>query len=175
MHKKPLFVKLVIIILFGAGFTIAVDCADIITGKQISITSGLKVFTIIYMALISVLSFVAGIGMWRGKKWGWWLGAFLYMYAVLWTIKSLIYLPWLFGYFVKPHNRNVYYYIKHGINLVVRVLIFIYFFKGSVTEYFVLQQQSKIKTLIILFVLGLIVVVGCYLFLYYYRSGTVPR
>lgn len=34
---------------------------------------------IIGMMIIAVVGIAAGIGMWRGKAWGWWCGAFYYV------------------------------------------------------------------------------------------------
>ena len=37
------------------------------------------------------------------------------------------------------------YYLKHGARIVVHLLIFLYFFKGNVREFFSLTEQKKWK------------------------------
>ena len=88
--------------------------------------------------------------MWLGKKWGWFLGAFYYAYSVVRNLNALIMIPGLLGS-VPPEELAEatrgpsYYYAKHGSRVVVHALIYLYFFKRNVRDYFCLSRHRKWK------------------------------
>ena len=45
------------------------------------------------LTFLGVLGVAAGIGMWRGKVWGWWLGAFYLTYSVARSANALFLMP----------------------------------------------------------------------------------
>lgn len=109
-------------------------------------TEGLREFGLApWFVLLSILFLFtiglgSGIGMLRGKKWGWYLGSFYYVYSVirnvtaLWTISALS--TELEGE-LDSMNRGVeYYYAKHILRVLLHSAIYLYFFRSNVRVFF---------------------------------------
>ena len=94
------------------------------------------------------LGWASGIGMWIGAKWGWHLGAFWYAYAIARNIGALLTIYGSAEMFEAEMSSSSsrgpeYYYIKHSGRLLISFLIYLYFFKDNVREYFGLENASK--------------------------------
>ena len=61
------------VVVLGSG-----GISESLSGTGLSWTS-LSAATVVYGAL----GIAAGIGMWRGKAWGWWLAAFTYVHGIV--------------------------------------------------------------------------------------------
>ncbi len=85
---------------------------------------------------LGVVALAAGIGMWRGKSWGWWLGAFYLMYSVARNISAIVTLPIIVGQFELPEAELAENYIKYAGRIVIHSLLVLYFFKANVEAYF---------------------------------------
>lgn len=108
---------------------------------------------IVSIILIFGLSVASGIGMWKGKKWGWYLGSFYYMYNMVRNANALVTIPLLMNSMSSDELENMsreplYYYIKHGSRVIVSLLLYLYFFKGNVREFFSLSEQKKWKPIL---------------------------
>ena len=53
----------------------------------------------IVIGFVLALACASGIGMWMGKKWGWFLGSFYYAYFIITNINALIMIPVIFETF----------------------------------------------------------------------------
>jgi hypothetical protein len=96
------------------------------------------------------LGCASGIGMWIGKKWGWFLGSFFYAYFIITNINTLIAIPTLMERFGNEAARDPsYYYLKYGLRLIIRILIYIYFFRAYVLTYFGLNGLKKWKPILV--------------------------
>ena len=100
------------------------------------------------IGFLSVLGLATGIAMWRGAKWGWYLGAFWYAYAIARDLSALFRIGDIISAFPAEQAANLrhdagFYYAKFGIQIVVSALIYLYFFKENVREYFGLQNAKK--------------------------------
>jgi hypothetical protein len=115
------------------------------------------------VAFLGVLALIAAVGMWRGKRWGWWLGAFYYSYSVARAAAGLA-----FVYFVveqldgdaAPTGADLFRAKAKLIGrIVVSSLLFLYFFKANVRDYFTLGQASRLKAagILIAATIGLVV------------------
>jgi hypothetical protein len=100
---------------------------------------------IIFLAFLGLES---GIEMWRGSKWGWYLGSFWYAYAISRNLNAL----WCVYRLSKvlpaeelPQESldPILYYAKYGIRLAISLLIYNYFFKPNVRSYFGLAESSE--------------------------------
>jgi len=103
--------------------------------------------------LIFGLAIASGIGMWKGRKWGWYLGSFSYMYSIVRNANALVTLPLLMNSIPPEDLANMdrdpsYYYVKHGSRVIVSFLVYLYFFKGNVREFFSLTEQKKWKPIL---------------------------
>lgn len=96
------------------------------------------------------LAIASGIGMWKGRKWGWYLGSLYYMYSVVRNANALITIPMLINSIPPEELAGArhgpsYYYVKHGGRVLVHFLLYLYFFKSNVREFFSLAEQKKWK------------------------------
>jgi hypothetical protein len=101
---------------------------------------------VLSVAFLAILYLVSGIGMWRGTRWGWWLGAFSYSYAVARAASGLLFVSGFSGGLEGLTDAD---YRKLGIKfsgrIVVSSLLFLYFFKSTVLAFFGLETLSKAK------------------------------
>lgn len=97
--------------------------------------------------LVGLSRIAAGIGMWTGKRWGWWLAAFTYLYALLTNTATALLMPALVETYGEP-TRGVWYTTAREVaDVVWGVVILIYWFRASVLDYFDLLDMSKVKAL----------------------------
>ncbi len=124
--------------------------------NEIGISSVLMYSSILFLGVISILS---AIGMWLGKSWGWWLGAFYYIYAIARYTNSIIVLNSLSDQLANSSRGSGYYFSRDIFRIITSGLIFIYFFKNNVREYFTLKNYSKIKSMGILVIITLALII----------------
>lgn len=109
---------------------------------------------IVGIVVLVALTLGSGIGMWIGAKWGWYLGSFYYVYSVIRSILAIYNTHLLFETLppdeVAAMPRGIeFYYFKFGFRAVVHALIYLYFFKVNVLEYFGLKEISRWKVVVI--------------------------
>ena len=114
------------------------------TLHTLGMTSGLMIFALMVLAIVSIAS---GIGMWIGVKWGWWLGAFYYIYSIFRNASAVLMVISMTNVLEVGSREPEYYLIKHSGRIVLHFLIFLYFFKGNVLEFFHLEGLSKPKAI----------------------------
>ena len=88
--------------------------------------------------------------MWKGKRWGWYLGSFYYLYSVVLNANALITVPILMRSMSAQDIADMsrtpsYYVVKHSVRLVVHFLLYLYFFRMNVREFFSLSNDPKWK------------------------------
>jgi hypothetical protein len=108
------------------------------------------VLLVIGSAFLALIGIGAAVGMWLGRKWGWWLGAFYYVYGVARNASALLTLGALDHDLESSARGPEYYYFKHVGRIIVHLLILLYFFKGNVMAYFGLSELSKWKAVSIM-------------------------
>ncbi len=97
--------------------------------------------------LLGLMHFAAGIGMWTGKRWGWWLAAFSYLYAVMSDIGTVLLMPDLFTTVDEPIGGIGFAVARLFGAIIGAVLIFVYWFRETVLDYFDLLDLPKVKAL----------------------------
>jgi hypothetical protein len=105
---------------------------------------------IVGVLFLTALAIASAVGMWTGARWGWWLAAFYYMYGVFRNATALYTVAAMSGLLEDSSRGPEYYFVKHAIRLVVSLLLFCYFFKTNVLEFFGLADLSKATTIAIL-------------------------
>lgn len=104
-----------------------------------------------YVALsllfLGSLSVAAGVGMWRGTKWGWWLAAFFFAYAIYRNVNVLVTLPTILDQLVGETGSPRSYYIKHGGRVFLNAGLLYCMFQDEVLRYFGLRGIHKGKAL----------------------------
>lgn len=106
------------------------------------------VLLLVGIVFLLVLTGASGIGMWTGRRWGWFLGAFYYAYGIVRNLNALIAIPRLLGALSPEDPAGVahgdgFYYMKYGARVVVYALLYLYFFRANVRAHFGLQRKSK--------------------------------
>jgi len=136
--KRPSGISfLAVLYILGAILVLGMQIA--LGGKTIqSLTTmgSTGIYAFIMIAILSVLQLVAGIGMWTGKKWGWWLGALYLFLAVARAIDSLIAIPFVMKQFGPPEPGLAIYSIKFIGRAILYSFIIRYFFTEKVEAYF---------------------------------------
>lgn len=134
MNKRPLLISFFSISVILGGILLFV--CQIFWGNLLSqamefieIPSDLMVVSFLFLG---ILSLIAGIGAWKGKKWGWWIGIFYFIYAIARNTNTL------FLIFYLPVNSEQFtkYFIKSQIRIIFNCLWVFYFFKSNVMNYF---------------------------------------
>ena len=115
--------------------------------RTIGIPPALLIVAVIFLAALTIAS---GVGMWIGTKWGWWLAAFYYVYSIFRNASALLTIAAMAEQLQVSARGPEYYMIKHGGRIVVHFLLFMYFFKGNVLQFFRLEALSKPKAIGIL-------------------------
>lgn len=105
------------------------------------------------VALLLGLSLAAGIGMWKGRKWGWYFGSFYFLYGIARNVNALFLISGMAD-LISSEGGNMprdpsFYYVKHGVRSIFSFLIFLYFFKGNVRDFFGLTGQKKWKPVLV--------------------------
>ncbi len=115
--------------------------------RAIGISPVLLIIGAMFLALLSIAS---GVGMWMGTKWGWWLASFYYIDSICRNGSALFTVIAIADQLEGGNRGPEYYMIKHGGRIIIHFLLFLYFFKGNVLEFFGLQTLSKVRAVGIL-------------------------
>ncbi len=103
---------------------------------------------------VSALSLASGIGLWLGKRWGWWLTAFYYVWGALGAVAQLLFVLWRVEFdpelivLMLPGNL---------VRFAVHALIVLYLFKGTVRSFFRLKSLRMATALTLLAAVAFIV------------------
>jgi len=142
MKKRPILVSILAVLSIIAGIPSALICLifllirdEMITG--IPMDGTLLDLLLLSLFVFSVISLAAGIGIWNGKKWGWWLVQFSSVYYILRS----------FSMFKQEITEET--YLRTAISILDIFLLW-YFFRPNVLAYFNMQKIKKIKALLIL-------------------------
>jgi hypothetical protein len=118
----------------------------------------------ISVALIFGTTLASGVGMWKGRPWGWYIGSFVYAYSVTRNVIALFSVHSILDSLPPDAVANSshgpeYYYLKYGARVLVQFLIYLYFFKSNVRSFFGLSEAKKWKPVLAHVGICLVVVV----------------
>ena len=113
--------------------------------------------------IFGVVQFSAGIGLWTGVRWGWWLAAFSYFFSSLRRIATAVALVLLMDR-IQLDPQLVVRNVGRTIGGVsINALILVYLFSGKVLGYFGMEELRKLRAVAIL--LGITMAAGMLLML----------
>lgn len=95
--------------------------------------------------LLSTVTLASGIGMWSGTRWGWWLAAFCYLYAVARNISAVVQIALNADAFADIDRGLQHFITRHAGQAVISGLLYLYFFQDNVREYFGVQSVHRGK------------------------------
>jgi tetratricopeptide (TPR) repeat protein len=113
--------------------------------------------------LYGLLGIAAGIGIWRGKRWGWWLTAFSYFYGILRNVSALVMIPGMLETFGEPDGGTGYYYAREIGQIGVGVAITAYWLSEGIRDYFDLSELSRRRAVLTLTAVSIAVIGASYL------------
>jgi hypothetical protein len=132
--------------------------------KDVSKLGSTGVITTIYIILFTTIYLIAGLYMWRGWKLGWWLGALAFLYGLVETVIMLLLILRVHGIFsgqfAAHYQEYNLLYFTYVVLILVYLLIFAWFFKRNILEYFGLQGQGKIRAITALLIATIILFIG---------------
>lgn len=150
IKRKPVFINVISTInIIGAVF---IFYSLIIHSEQwinSSKKAGLENFDLHFSyGTIALLGILSGVGMFFGRKWGWWLGSFYYIDCGIRNLSRIILSPIVMKQLNIIGNFS-YYFLRDGVKAVFCIFVIIYLFKKNVLEYFGLYRKSKFKYILI--------------------------
>lgn len=101
------------------------------------------------LAFTALMSFFSGVGMWGGKRWGWWLASFGFVYAIFKDANAVWMIPTLIERYGTPDRGAAFYYAKYGFRILLSAVILAYLYRPKVRGFFYLQV-SKLWSLAVL-------------------------
>lgn len=147
--KRPVGISILALLYFVGG--IGILGLQIVFHRQLADGLGSigasVVVAYVGIFFLAAIGIAAGIGMWLGKTWGWWLGAFYLTYSVARSISALFSLPGLIEAVGEPSGGAGRHYFKFGGRIVVHSLICWYFFTPKVEGYFGVAGVPRKKRL----------------------------
>lgn len=99
-----------------------------------------------------VIGITAGSGLWWGKKWGWWLSAFYFLYALARQLNTLLD-PASTGL---ESTRS---WLGAGLGVVLSLLVLLYLYSHELLAHFHLEKFPRWVSLVILLVVAAILAV----------------
>lgn len=151
---RPLGIKALSILTFFGGLFILLLILQT-KGAPNSYPSEMPPWQFIWISflIIGVLDLFSGIGLWLGKKWGWWVASFNFSYSIARSLNAL-YLLAISDVSDEVATKQS---IKFGVRFLISALILAYLFRGRILTYFGLENRSKMFLMLTL-VLPLIIV-----------------
>ena len=126
--------------------------------QEIGLPLWLLVAGFCLLAFVGVLS---GLGLFLGRKWGWWLAAFYYVYSIGRHANALVF-TFQLSEMEAGGGRGVdFYRAKFVVRILIAVLLLAYLFRGKVLHYFGLELRGSLKRLGTL--IGVCVLIACLL------------
>jgi hypothetical protein len=165
-YDRPAGVSL-LAILIGLGGGALLITQLLVFNKLSEASSALGISTMLLqggIGFLGLLGLAASVGMWLGKKWGWWLALFYFAYAVSRNVNVMISIASLTEQWGIPSQGIGMTYAKYGIRVLWNGSLLFYLCRESATTFFGTTETKKWKVLLIVFALcAAIFVIGSFL------------
>lgn len=126
------------------------------TLRGVGITFNLAMAAILFLAILLLAS---AVGFLIGKPWGWWVGAFTYVYRTFTNLNAIL-TAFAYSAELEAGSRGLSHYVsKFGIRTVVSILIIAYLFRSETLEYFGLSEMKRWQSLAILVGANIVLVI----------------
>ncbi|MBP1961190.1 hypothetical protein [Paenibacillus aceris] len=153
-YDRPIGVSLLAIWIAIAGVIVLIAQVSFFS-KLSDVSSLIGVSSYFFQAavtLLGVLSLATAVGMFLGKKWGWWLALFYFAYEITRNMNAMLSIPILVEQYGDISSQKITsYYLKSGVRSAFDGFLIFYLCRESVTSYFQTTETKKWKVLLILF------------------------
>jgi hypothetical protein len=152
-YDRPAGVSLLAILL-GLGGGVLLITQLMVFNKLSEASSKLGISTVVLqggIGFLGLLGVAAGIGMWFGKKWGWWLALFYFAYAVTRNANVLISISSFTEQWGAPRQGIGMIYAKYGIRMLWNGFLLFYLCRENAAIYFRTTETKKWKALLLVF------------------------
>lgn len=152
-YDRPLGVSILAILLVIGG-VILLGTQLLAFSKLNEASSLIGVSSYFFQAAIGFLGLIgisAAVGMWLGKKWGWWLALFYFAYAVTRNVNVLFSISSIADQYGVPTEQMTTNYIKYGIRILWNCFLLFYLCRETASTYFKTFDVNKWKSLSIVF------------------------
>jgi len=146
MTKRPLGIRLL-----AASFLVG---GSAFLGTRIyyrNVLTSSGVIAPFYLALLALAGIGAGLGIWWGKTWGWWLASFYLAYAIVRYANTMLSIPAIALQLNASGDEVMAIYLKYGARIIGHGLLLFYLSTTSVANYFGVAQISPWGRLGLLF------------------------
>lgn len=158
-YDRPAGVSIVSVILaIGGGLLLITQLMNLGRLNEASAEIGLPSLLLqAGIGFLGLLGVTAGVGMWLGKKWGWWVALFYFAYAVTRNVNVLITIPSLVEQFGSLQQDQWAYYVKYGVRIIWNGSLIYYLCSENPSLYFRMTESKKWKAVLIVFAICLLV------------------
>jgi hypothetical protein len=142
------------------GLMIFIGCWDKQMSRDVPLAS-----VAVFLPASTLVLLAASNGMWKGATWGWYLGSFLGAYGILRNVVALLDGYSLFRAMTAQElgalsNPPWVLYLKWSLGFLFSLLVFLYFFKPNVKEFFGMTNRLLRRAVVTELLLCLVVIVA---------------
>jgi hypothetical protein len=161
-YDRPIGVTILALLMAisGLGLLILQLIAFSVLNEASSLVGVTNTFFQAAIGFLGFLGVAGGVGMWLGKKWGWWLALFYFAYAITRNVNALLSISDISDQYGALEQSLTSYYIKYGIRILWNVLLLYFMCRENVMSYFNTTETKKWKALLIVFVVCIAIFVA---------------
>jgi len=162
------------LVFLAAAVLFAVEAATGFSGMEIFSDAESQVqvpfwFAIAVSGFYAMLGASIGIGLWQGARWGWWLAMIYYVWWVLDLVAGIARAVTDADVLDREIVGRL--LVGNLIHVAILVLVALYFFKGSVREFFGLQSLRMIPALNVLVAISIALLAASFAVVYFQIGG----
>ncbi|WP_187768128.1 hypothetical protein [Paenibacillus sp. PL91] len=156
-YDRPIGVSILAILMAisGVGLLIIQLLAFSVLNEASPLVGVTNTFIQAAIGFLGLLGLAGGVGMWLGKKWGWWLAMFYFAYAITRNANAWLSINHISDQYGALEQNLTSYYIKYGIRILWNVLLLYFMCRENVMSFFNTTETKKWKALLIVFVICL--------------------
>lgn len=165
-YDRPAGVSIVaVIMIIGSGLLLITQLGNLGRLNDAAVELGLSSLLLqAGIGFLGLLGVAASVGLWFGKKWGWWLALFYFAYAITRNINVLISISSIAELYDVTGSEMGTHYVKYGIRMAWNGALLYYLCSENSSQYFGTAETKKWKAVLLVFALCLpLYVVGALL------------
>ncbi|MGO4547259.1 hypothetical protein AB4Z29_20970 [Paenibacillus sp. 2TAB23] len=151
-YDRPFGVKIISILMILGGIILLITqlYAFSIMSELSSLMGVSSLFFQAVIGFLGLIGIAAGVGMWIGRIWGWWLAIFYLSYSLTRNLNTLLSIPGITEQYGLSGNAAGH-YVKYGLKILWDVLLLRYMCRDTTTSFFKTTETNKLKTMVWVF------------------------